>query len=80
MNDPVPLRVITPDATPEEVAAITAAIASVVAASHTVVAAEPAPTVEQSQWVHAARITARRASYTRGSWRLSGRIGRRSRA
>jgi hypothetical protein len=76
--DRVPLRVITPDATPEEVAAITAAVAAAIARSRPVVA--PAPAVEGSQWVHAARITVRRASYTRGSWRLSGRIGRRSRA
>jgi hypothetical protein len=70
--------VISPDATPEEVAAITAAIATAVARSRAVASA--APEVEPSEWVHAARVTARRSSYTRGSWRLSGRIGRRSRA
>ncbi len=71
------LRVISPDATPEEVAAITAAItASLQAAS---VAADPA-SEETSRWVQVARLSGRRAGYSRGDWRLSGRLGRRSRA
>jgi Acyl-CoA carboxylase epsilon subunit len=73
------LRSISPDATPEEVAAITAAIAASLAAS-----AGPGPETAGgagvSLWVHAARLSGRRAGYSRGDWRLSGRMGRRSRA
>jgi hypothetical protein len=73
------LRSISPDATPEEVAAITAAIAASMAQR------APAPglgstPVGGSNWVHAARLSARRSGYARGEWRLSGRMGRRSRA
>jgi Acyl-CoA carboxylase epsilon subunit len=72
------LRSISPDATPEEVAAITAAIAATTGSSGT----GSAGTAEtgRSSWVQAARITARRSGYSRGEWRLSGRLGRRSRA
>jgi hypothetical protein len=74
----VELRSISPDATPEEVAAITAAIAASYAARRQGSAADEAePT---SKWVQAARISARRGGYSRGEWRLSGRLGRRSRA
>jgi hypothetical protein len=72
------LRAISPDATPEEVAAITAAIA---ASMQTAAGAGPGdPAAPESRWVQAARISGRRASYSRGDWRLSGRLGRRSRA
>jgi hypothetical protein len=69
------LRSISPEATPEEVAAILAAIASTTAV----------PVVETvddtlHEWVHAARLRSHRAGLQRGPWRLSGRIGRRSRA
>jgi len=70
------LRSISPDATPEEVAAILAAVA----------ASLPGPAVEEEhddalhEWVHAARLRSHRASFQRGPWRLSGRITRRSRA
>jgi hypothetical protein len=70
------LRSISPDATPEEVAAILAAIA----------ATQPAPVDDVRrddtlhEWVHAARLRSHRAGLQRGPWRLSGRIGRRSRA
>jgi hypothetical protein len=73
------LRSISPDATPEEVAAITAAIA----ASIRSMAAPPPSAVDPAAtgyWVYASRLSARRAGYARGEWRLSGRIGRRSRA
>ena len=72
------LRSISPDATPEEVAAITAAIAASVAAAR--VEAGAAATEDRSSWVQAARISARRGGYSRGEWRLSGRLGRRNRA
>jgi hypothetical protein len=72
------LRSISPDATPEEVAAITAAIAASIRAVAPPPGAAGAPAA--GYWVHAARLSARRAGYARGDWRLSGRIGRRSRA
>jgi hypothetical protein len=74
----VELRSISPDATPEEVAAITAAVAASIASAR--VATVEDDTAESSAWVQAARITARRGGYSRGEWRLSGRLGRRSRA
>jgi hypothetical protein len=69
------LRSISPDATPEEIAAILAAIA----------ACTPQPVDDRRddtlhEWVHAARLRSHRAGLQRGPWRLSGRIGRRSRA
>jgi hypothetical protein len=69
------LRSISPEATPEEVAAILAAIASTTVVP---VAAEHDDTLHE--WVHAARLRSHRAGLQRGPWRLSGRIGRRSRA
>jgi len=70
------LRVLNPDATEEEVAAILAAIAAC-----TQVAAPAAGSSGNLQeWVRATRLSARRAGLQRGPWRLSGRIGRRTRA
>jgi hypothetical protein len=68
------LRVITPDATPEEVAAIVAAIAAATEAA----APEPeAPVLDE--WVHASRLVSRRIGRVRGPWRFSGRVARRTR-
>jgi hypothetical protein len=72
------LRVVSPDATPEEVAAITAAVAASLPTARTASAAEGAEPA--SRWVQVARLSGRRAGYSRGDWRLSGRLGRRSRA
>ena len=72
------LQSISPDATPEEVAAITAAIAVSMASARAEGAMAEA--VVTSAWVQAARVSARRGGYSRGSWRLSGRLGRRARA
>jgi hypothetical protein len=74
VSQPV-LRSISPEATPEEIAAILAAIA----------ASTPAPVEADRddtlhEWVHAARLRSHRAGLQRGPWRLSGRITRRSRA
>jgi hypothetical protein len=69
------LRSIAPDATPDEVAAIVAAIASL---QPGVVA--PDESVARSRWLDASRRSARRAGTSRGDWRLSGRIVRRARA
>jgi hypothetical protein len=71
----VVLRSISPDATPEEVAAIIAAIAEATRGQALV---EP-PEDTLREWVHTARLTTRRAGLQRGPWRLSGRVGRRAR-
>lgn len=75
MAQPV-LRVVSPEATDEEVAAILAAV-GVLQAS----AASEAPVDDTlHEWVRSARLSARRTGLQRGPWRLSGRIGRRARA
>ncbi len=74
---PPALKAISPDATPEEVAAIVAAIAEL---TRPVAVAPPAGDDTLHEWVHAARLASRRAALQRGPWRLSGRIGRRTRA
>ena len=61
----------------EHVAAIAAAIAVLQAEPR---AAAPVGNPEHlSMWVEASRRSAQRANLQRGPWRLSGRIGRRSR-
>ena len=70
------LRVVNPDATEEEVAAILAAVASLQGA----VAAPTGGDDTLDEWVRSARLGARRSGLQRGPWRLSGRIGRRNRA
>jgi hypothetical protein len=70
------LRAISPDATAEEIAAIVAAIAMSTAQTSAPADVSRAATHD---WVHASRLTARRAAFNRGSWRLSGRIPRRPR-
>jgi hypothetical protein len=71
------LRVINADATPEEVAAIVAAVGASLQT-------RPAGPVDDGttlhEWVRGSRLGARRAGLQRGPWRLSGRIGRRHRA
>lgn len=83
MSDQPPLQVISGDATPDEVAAITAALAAVYAqraAAARAAAAAATPTDALDAWVRVSRLTARRSGLMRGPWRLSGRIGRRARA
>ena len=65
--------------TPEEVAAVTAV--TVALRQRDAAAAVDAAPVEPplSAWVDASRRSAQRALMQRGSWRLSSRIGRRSR-
>ena len=72
------LRVIDGDASPEEVAAIVAAIGALHARASAVGADDRDDTLHE--WVRAARLQARRTGLQRGPWRLSGRIGRRTRA
>jgi hypothetical protein len=84
MADSPPLQVISGDASPEEVAAITTAIAVVYAEREAAARATAAQATGSGDgldaWVRASRLTARRAGLMRGPWRLSGRIGRRARA
>jgi hypothetical protein len=71
-------QVVGGNPSPEEVAAIVAAL-SVIDAER---AAAPAPGLEvdqMSMWVEASRRSAQRSGMQRGPWRLSGRIGMRSR-
>jgi len=63
--------------TPEEVAAVTAVM--VVLSERQPGAAPPVPDDRLSMWVEASRRSAQRALLQRGPWRLSGRLGRRSR-
>ncbi len=63
--------------TPEEVAAVTAV--TVALQQQQVVAAPEAPPEQLRMWVEASRRSAQRALLQRGPWRLSGRLGRRSR-
>ena len=78
------LRSVSPDATPEEVAAILAAIAEceldLVASASSALDPGPGNGESLDEWVRGSRLGARRAGLQRGPWRLSGRIGRRSRA
>jgi len=64
----------------EQVAAIVTALAVVEAERAAAAAAAIAPGHEpMSMWVVASRRSAQRAGMQRGPWRLSGRIGKRSR-
>jgi Acyl-CoA carboxylase epsilon subunit len=70
-------EVVGGNPSPEQVAAIVAAL-SVIEAERA--AAPPPVEVEQiSMWVEASRRAAQRSGMQRGPWRLSGRIGMRSR-
>jgi hypothetical protein len=70
--------------TPEEVAAVTAVTVALQRRA-AAAAAAPAPASASADdrqlnaWVDASRRSAQRALLQRGPWRLSGRIGRRSR-
>jgi hypothetical protein len=68
--------------TSEEVAAVTAvaiALQQREAAAAAAAADGAQSSVQISAWVDASRRSAQRALLQRGPWRLSGRIGRRSR-
>lgn len=70
------LRVVSSDATDEEMAAVLAAVASLTGVGAPVDRADDT----LHEWVRSARLSARRSGLQRGPWRLSGRIGRRNRA
>jgi hypothetical protein len=83
MPDRPVFRVVTPDATPEELAAISAALEVVQrerAEAAASAAASGGDAGRMDAWVRVSRLTARRVGMLRGPWRLSGRIDRRSRA
>ncbi|HVM40600.1 MAG TPA: hypothetical protein VM618_07480 [Acidimicrobiia bacterium] len=84
MADAPHLRSISPDATPEEVAAVLAAVASIEAHRRAAVAAAAAASggddpQRLDAWVRASRMVHRRSGMAKGPWRLSGRLPRRSR-
>jgi hypothetical protein len=64
--------------TSEEVAAVTAVTVALQRRNAAAVSAAT-PVVQMSAWVDASRRSAQNALLQRGPWRLSGRIGRRSR-
>jgi hypothetical protein len=66
--------------TPEEVAAVTAVTIALEELRAEVAARAAADQPEMmSMWVEASRRSAQRALLQRGPWRLSGRLGRRTR-
>ncbi len=66
---------------PEEVAAVAAVTIALEQqrAAEAAAAARGADSEQLSMWVDASRRSAQRALLQRGPWRLSGRLGRRSR-
>jgi hypothetical protein len=71
-------EVVGGNPSPEEVAAIVAAL-SVLEAERAAAAAAAVPDEAMSMWVQASRRSAQRAGMQRGPWRLSGRLGKRTR-
>lgn len=77
------LASVPPGATAEEVAAIVAALAAIDADDRVRAAAASDPGVDEDRidaWVRSARLSGRGAGFTRGPWRLAGRLSRRHRA
>jgi hypothetical protein len=78
-----PLASVPADATAEEVAAIVAALAVIDAddrARRSAAATAAGDPDRVDAWVHSARLSNRGAGFTRGPWRLAGRLSRRKRA
>jgi hypothetical protein len=78
----VKAEVVGGNPSPEQVAAIVAALSVLEAERAAAVAAasaEAARSAPISMWVDASRRSAQRAGMQRGPWRLSGRLGKRSR-
>ncbi|HEV7865687.1 MAG TPA: acyl-CoA carboxylase subunit epsilon [Acidimicrobiia bacterium] len=69
-------------ASAEEVAAIVAALAVIDTEDRALAAAHATGGDDDriDAWVRAARLSGRGAGFTRGSWRLAGRLSRRHRA
>jgi len=70
------LQAISPEATPDEVAAIVAAISALAGPA---AGADPGDDALH-EWVRTARLRAHRTGLQRGPWRLSGRMPPRRRA
>jgi len=75
----VKAQVVGGNPTPEQVAAIVAALSVLDAERAAAAAAVPQTHEPMSMWVVASRRSAQRAGMQRGPWRLSGRIGKRTR-
>ena len=66
--------------TDEEAVAITVAVTALAEQAVAPISAPTGPANDWlSVWVHASRRSAQRSSLSRGPWRISGRISRRSR-
>jgi hypothetical protein len=76
------LASVPPGASREEVAAIVAALAVIDADERALAVASGADGDAErlDAWVRSARLSGRGTGYTRGSWRLAGRLSRRHRA
>lgn len=74
----MPVESIHGNPTPEEVAAIVAAVAAL-EQERAATARAGFPPDHLRMWVHASRRAAQRAGMQRGPWRMSGRLPRRSR-
>jgi hypothetical protein len=77
------LASVPPGATEDEVAAIVAALVAIDEERALAAAAARAGGDDDDRidaWVQAARLSGRGAGFTRGSWRLAGRLSRRKRA
>jgi Acyl-CoA carboxylase epsilon subunit len=72
-------EVVGGNPSPEQVAAIVAALAVLEAERATVAASSARTDQSKSMWVEASRRSAQRAGMQRGPWRLSGRLGKRTR-
>ena len=73
------VEVVGGNPSPQQVAAIVAALTVLEAERSVSVPAAPAGVVPMSMWVEASRRSAQRSGMQRGPWRLSGRLGKRSR-
>ena len=71
-------EVVGGNPSPEQVAAIVAALSVIDSERASAAPGPPAPE-PFSMWVEASRRSAQRSGMQRGPWRLSGRIGMRSR-
>jgi hypothetical protein len=71
-------EVVGGNPSPEAVAAIIAAL-SVIETERAAAVAAAATDQPKSMWVEASRRSAQRAGMQRGPWRLSGRLGKRTR-
>ena len=74
-------EVVGGNPSPEQVAAIIAALSVLEAERAAAVAAAASASRDEpkSMWVEASRRSAQRAGMQRGPWRLSGRLGKRAR-